>query len=380
MAHSRTATGTDVDRVAALVARARREVDEGIIPSCQVALARQGEVVAFEALGRATVATRYVAFSCTKALVAGAVWALMGDGRLEASRPVVDYVPEFGTRGKQVVTVEQLLVHTAGFPSAPLGPPEWGTSEGRVAAFRDWELTAEPGTVYDYHATSAHWVLAEIIERVSGADFRDFVQGRATAPAGISERVLGVPPEHQGGVALLEVCGEMASPDELEATIGVRELPVGEATHQALLAFNLPEIRAAGVPGAGAVMRADQLALYYQALLHNPGRMWDPEVLADGTGVVRNRLGDSLFGMPANRTLGLVQAGDDGLAFLRGFGTTASPRSFGHGGAGGQVAWADPVSGLSFAFLTNGIDANVIRAARRGIEVSSLAGACAPPR
>jgi CubicO group peptidase (beta-lactamase class C family) len=103
-------------------------------------------------------------------------------------------------------------------------------------------------------------------------------------------------------------------------------------------------------------------------------------VLADATGHVRNRLGDPLFGMPANRTLGLVQAGDDGLAFLRGFGTTASPRSFGHNGAGGQIAWADPVSGLSLAYLTNGIDANAIRQGRRGIEISTLAGSCAERR
>lgn len=374
----RAGRGVTVDKLQALAARARREVEDGTIPSCQLALAREGEVVAFDAFGDASLATRYNVFSCTKALVAAAVWALMGDRRLDVSGRVVDHVPEFGTFGKDVVTIEQLLVHTAGFPTAYVGPPEWDTSEGRVAAFRRWELTSEPGTTYEYHATSAHWVLAEIIERVGGMDFRDFVQRRVTEPAGLAGRFLGVRAEDQDGIAVLEVHGDVATADELEAVLGVRDLPVNEATHDALLSFNLPEIRAAGVPGAGAVMRADQLALFYQALLHNPGGMWDPDVLADATGAVRNRLGDSLFGMPANRTLGLVQAGDDGLAFLRGFGTSTSPRAFGHGGAGGQIAWADPDTGLSFAFLTNGIDANVIRAARRGIDVSSLAGACAP--
>lgn len=372
-------TGLRTERVQAVLERARREVDEGILPSCQVAVARSGELVAFETYGDAGPTTRYAAFSCTKAIVAGAAWVLMGEGRLDVSTPVVEYVPEFATNGKHAVTVEHLLVHTAGFPLAALGPPDWSTSEGRTAAFRRWELSSEPGTAYEYHATSSYWVLAEIIERVSGVDFRDFVEERVTRPAGLPRRVLGVPPDDQEGVAVLEVRGELATPDELEAAIGMRDLPVGEATHDALLSFNLPEIRAAGVPGAGAVMRADELALFYQALLHNPGRMWHTEVLADATGRVRNRLGDRLFGMPANRTLGLVQAGDDGLAFLRGFGYTASPRTFGHGGAGGQVAWADPASGLSLAFLTNGIDAHVIRAARRGIEISSLAGECASP-
>ncbi len=124
-------------------------------------------------------------------------------------------------------------------------------------------------------------------------------------------------------------------------------------------------------------MGAADLALFYQALLHNPGRLWHPEVLADATGKARNHFPDRLFGAPASRTLGLVLAGDDGLGFIRGFGTTTSPRAFGHGGAGGQIGWADPESGLSFAFATNGLDVNVIRQGRRGIELSTLAGACA---
>jgi len=124
------------------------------------------------------------------------------------------------------------------------------------------------------------------------------------------------------------------------------------------------------------VTGAAQLALYYQALLHDPGGLWDQAVLADGTGRVRVRLLDA-FGIASNRTLGLIQAGDDGQAVARGFGRTVGPRAFGHGGAAGQIAWADPDSGVSFAYLTNGIDANPIRIMRRGVALSSLAGACA---
>ena len=351
-------------------------MDEGILPSCQVAVAHRGELVAFEAFGRATTATRYVVFSCVKAFVAGAVWALMGDGRLEVSRPVAEYVPEFATSGKQAVTVEQLLVHTAGFPHARLGPPEWETRKGRLEAFAGWVLEWEPGTAYEYHPTSAHWVLAEIIERASGEDFGAFVHRRVTEPAGIPRPVLGVPVHQQDDIATVEVRGQVASADELEEVLGVRDLPFAQGAYEALLFLNLPEVRALGIPGGGGIMRADELALFYQALLENREGIWDPAVLADATSTVRNRFPDPLFGSPANRTLGLVQAGDDGLGFIRGFGTATSPRAFGHGGAAGQIAWADPESGLSMAFATNGIDVNVIRQGRRGIELSSLAGAC----
>jgi len=42
----------------------------------------------------------------------------------------------------------------------------------------------EPGTRFEYHATSAQWVLADLIERVSGMDFRDFIELRVCKPLG----------------------------------------------------------------------------------------------------------------------------------------------------------------------------------------------------
>jgi CubicO group peptidase (beta-lactamase class C family) len=113
-------------------------------------------------------------------------------------------------------------------------------------------------------------------------------------------------------------------------------------------------------------------------LLHDPDGLWDRDVLADATGRVRNTFPDALFGgASANRSLGVVIAGDDGNANWRGFGHTQSARTFGHNGAAGQVAWADPESGLSFCYLTNGRDLNPIREGRRSIGLSSRAAVCA---
>src|SRR3954454_12307433 len=249
-----TTTGSRIDEAAvrALLDRTRREVDEGLLPSAQVALAYDGELVAFETFGNATDDTRYVVFSATKAFVAGAMWALIGDGLVDVSKRVIDYVPEFGTNGKDVITVEQVMLHTGGFPLAPMPPLQGATSAGRVERFAKWRLNWEPGTKYQYHPTSAHWVLSEIIERVTGQDFRDVVQQRVTDPAGLP-RVLA----NQDIVAAeLILCGEHASPDELEAVFGVRSLDVGEVTDEALVGFNDLAAQRVGVPGGGAVMRA----------------------------------------------------------------------------------------------------------------------------
>lgn len=372
-----THAGVDQEAVEALLQRAKREVEGGLLPACQVALAKDGELVAFEAYGDATTTTRFAVFSCTKAFVAGAMWILVGEGKVDVSARVVDLIPEFGANGKDRITVEQVMLHTSGFPHAPLGPPAWDTRESRVEAMARWRLNWEPGTAYEYHPTSAHWVLAEIIARRSGTpDHRDFIEQRVTAPAGLP-RVLGIDPADQADIATLEVRGEPATPDELKAVLGVRELAVGEVTDAALLGFNQAEARAIGVPGGGGIMTAADLALYYQHLLHDDGGTWDPEVKADAMSNVRGSLPDRMTGVPANRTLGLIQAGTDGMSSLRGFGKTVSGGTVGHGGAAGQIGWVDPATGLSFGYVTNGIDANVIRQYRRGTALSSLAGVCA---
>jgi CubicO group peptidase (beta-lactamase class C family) len=140
-----------------------------------------------------------------------------------------------------------------------------------------------------------------------------------------------------------------------------------------LLMMNEPGVRAQGVPGGGGVANAADVALFYQALLHNPQGMWAPEVLADATGTIRADHPDA-SGLPANRSLGLIIQGDDGQGGRRGMGAQrTSAGCFGHHGAGGQVAWADPANGISFCFLTDSLDRNAVRVARRGPRLSDLA-------
>ena len=87
-------------------------------------------------------------------------------------------------------------------------------------------------------------------------------------------------------------------------------------------------------------------------------------------------LRDPVFGKLANRALGLIIAGGPDRNY-RGFGHTNSALSFGHGGAGGQIGWADPESGISIGYCTDGHDRNQIRQARRSIGISSRAASCA---
>ena len=271
---------TDEDALTALIARAQREIDEGRLPSCQLAFAREGEVVVSVTLGDATPDSRYVIFSATKPVVASAVWMLMGEGAIDVTRRVAEVVPEFGANGKDEITIEQVMLHTSGFPRVPFGPLEWDDRDRRLSRFSNWRCNWEPGTRFEYHPTSAHWVLAELIERVTGSDFRDFIRARVIEPLGLRALQLGVPVEQQRNISALVRTGAPATPDELEAALGIRELPLSEVTTDALLGFNHPEVCAVGVPGGGGVSTASDLALFYQALLHDPRRCGTPTCCA----------------------------------------------------------------------------------------------------
>lgn len=371
--------GIDSEKLEALYARAKRDVDDGTLKSAQVAVARHGRLAGVRTFGTvqhngvetevpATNDTLYAIFSSTKAIVGAATWTVCEDGLLNIDERVADIVPEFGSNGKGQITVEQVMLHIGGFPLAPFNPLDWDNRERRLDRFAQWRLNWEPGTKFEYHATSAHWVLAELIERRTGKDFRAYVRERILDPMGLDTFHLGLPAELNGRVA------------------DVRHLvpPVpppggwGEVTPDAIKAFNRPEVRAVGVPGGGGVAGAAQLALFYQPLLNggvtaDGKRVMKAETIEWAT-TVRTKAfhRDLIFNLPVNRALTVVVAGDDGFAYQRGFGRSASPRAFGHGGAGGQIGWGDPETGISVGYTTDGFVDDLTQG-RRGVAISSLA-------
>lgn len=372
------ALGLRADRVAALLARVRREVDEGLLPAVQVAVARNGSLALFESFGSARSDSLFCIFSATKAITSSAIWLLLQEGKLDLAERVADIIPSFASNGKEVVTVEQLLTHTAGFPAAPFRTLDWLNPGRRYERFAQWRLSWEPGSRFEYHPTSSMWVLAEILERRGGLAFQQFIRERIAVPLGLSDLYVGLPADQNGRVAPCCHAGQGLTEAEYDA-MGLPKPPETEVTEEAILSFNDPAIRAVGVPGGGGITSAAALALYYQGLLHGGAggrRIWTEKTLANARLVRTGDLVDPLFGKPVSRGLGIVIAGDETRNF-RGFGHTNSPLAFGHNGAGGQLAWVDPATGISLAYLTSAHDRNEIRQGRRGVAISSLAASLA---
>jgi CubicO group peptidase (beta-lactamase class C family) len=333
---------SDALDVRALEAAAEEEVEAGLL-ACQLAVARDGEIVWNGSFGGANDETRFWIASATKPITSSAVLQLIGDGKLDVSLPVAHYVPEFAANGKQEVTVEQVLLMTCGFPDAPMSSRDGRDPKRRIAQLAQWTLASEPGTQYAYHGMSAHWVLAELIERISGRPFCDFIEERVTRPLGLP-RVLGIPRAQQTGLAQLSDAADAETRGLYDYAAKIE----------------------AGEPGGGGLATAGTLALFYQGLLHNPRQLWKPEVLTDALENVRCTLPDPLMKLPANCTLAVVVGA--------GFGTTwpDSPTAFGWPGAGGQIAFAEPQTGVSFAFLQMG-DCDPVGPFVRGVKMSKLA-------
>ncbi|MFI5307730.1 MAG: serine hydrolase domain-containing protein [Polyangiales bacterium] len=377
--------GVDPAKLEALFERAEREVQQGLLPAVQIAIARNGKLAGFRSFGNvkhegrpapATNDTLFCVFSCTKAITSAAAWLLIQEGKLAIDERVTDIVPEFGTHGKDVIRVEQLLTHTAGFPRAPFPPTDFLDRKLRLQRFADWRLNWEPGSRFEYHPSSSMYVVAEIIERRSGHAFGDFVRERIAKPLGLPDLWVGLPRALHARLADIEHVGEKLTAEDY-ARMGLRAPPETEVTEDALTLFNRPEAREAGIPGGGGTMTAAELALFYQALLHE-GRghdgtpIWQPDVLRMARQIRSGELRDPGHGRLANRALGIIIAGDADRTF-RGFGHTNSELAFGHGGAGGQIAWADPATGISIGYCTSGHDRNPLRAGRRTVGIGSRA-------
>jgi CubicO group peptidase (beta-lactamase class C family) len=332
--------GIDPARLDVFLRRARLEVEGGPLPSVQVAVARTGRLVAFETYGAATSDSRYILQSVGRTVVAGVIWKLLGERLLDLDERVAEVIPEFATNGKEVVTVRQVLTHTAGFPYAPLGYPQMLDRTQRLSAMARWRLTYEPGTRLQFHLTSAAWVLAELVERRTGLPFADYLHTEIVAPLGLGF-VLPVPADRFDEMVTPPIAIDRTSEDQQVDPWGPWYLANAD-------------VLAGGEPSHSITGTAADVALFFQALHHSG--LWRDEAVAEGTRIHVSMppAGDQLYGgsdRPTNMGLFVTVRGDDGGMWMP---STGSPGTFGNGGAPCQLGYMDPETGVSFAFLTNG--------------------------
>lgn len=338
------ALGLDAAKLDGACAIVTSHIAGGYHPGAQLAVARYGRLALYRAFGDATVApsrqvherTLFPLFSNTKVVTAAAVWTLVEEGKLRFADRVAEHIPEFEAHGKQDVTVAHLLTHQAGFPAAEV-PPDCFTDRERLRrVVCEFKLEWPPASRSIYHRLAAHWVIAVLIEAITGGDYRDEIRKRVIEPLGLADEMfLGLPEteDHRASA--------MYTPKQTE------QWPLDPMVAA-------PAFRRAGVPGAGGYATARAMAVFYQMMAQggawNGVRIVSPRMIDYVTRDFTGDLVDNYTGYPMHRGLGPFSRGQTGHP---GLGSIGHPRTFGHSGVGTSYCWADPTSGVSFAFLSN---------------------------
>lgn len=377
---SSSAVPLNAEALERLESLAQGYVTSGVLPSMQIAVAHGGRLILQRNFGATshggevrpvTDGRLFHAYSAGKPVIASAVWLAMHEAELPWSTPVAHLLPYLTGAGMDAVTVEHLITHEAELVNAPFDAEWWDDVEARERGFRRWSPRGEVGTRFVYHPQSAWWLLAAVLEAITKVDYRTYVHTRIIAPLVGDGFFFGVPERRIADVADVVMVG--THPEQ--ATIA--GFPVGDvdAYEAYLLRFNTAAYRGIGAPGSGLVCAASGLALYYQGLLAalaGDTRVWPTGVVADNLKVVHPDRVDPATGQLAMRARGVVVSGDD-MRLMRGFPPTLSEQAFGHPGVGGQFAWADPASGLSFALMTSGLERDAMQLGMRALMVATAA-------
>jgi CubicO group peptidase (beta-lactamase class C family) len=289
--------------------------------------------------------TLFTVYSVGKGITATCIYLLAERGQLDYDAPVARYWPAFAARGKERVSVRDVMTHRAGAPQMPEGTaPELICDWDRTcAAIADLPLLWEPGTRTGYHAITYGWILGEVLRRVDGRPFARFVQEEICAPLGLRDLYFGIPDDVEERVATLEAAPRPPEvpeppPDALFYRAAPRSLNGG---------WNRPDVRRACIPAAGGIMTARDVARHYAALIGTVDgvRLLPAERIATAT-TLQTSDEDLVLGYRVRKALGYWLGGKNSAFSER---ITA----FGHAGASGATAFADPEYGLAVGFTKN---------------------------
>jgi CubicO group peptidase (beta-lactamase class C family) len=288
-------------------------------------------------------------FSVGKGVVTETVLSLVAAGRLDLTVPVAEHWPEFAANGKQGITLEQVLTHTAGIPLMPQGVSveqmcDWNTMISRIA---DLHPVYRPGEVSAYHGYTFGWIVGEAVRRSLGTtdSFGTIVRRQLLDDEpGPTDFWFGLDDDEAMRVVTLTLADD--GPRQRDGLLA-RAIPPHLAPGQDV--FGRPDVRRACIPAAGGIGNARTLAAIYARSASGSGLGHrGAERIAGATDVWRNDV-DPVIGGRVWRGLGFYAAPPQGQAWAAPF--SAGARTFGHPGSGGSIAWGDLDTGTGFAVL-----------------------------
>ncbi len=313
--------------------------------------------------------TVVLVWSATKGPAAACVLHALSAAGLDPETPVASFWPEFAAGGKSRLTVGNILSHSAGLGAMRAEGISILDHTAVVTALAAQEPFAEllPGPAYGPRASG--FLMDEIVRRLTGApSLSSYWQQHFVEPLGL-DFWIGLPPSEDARLARMlppRFTGEPGDPflrafsDPASLTRRAFAFPAGLA---AASAMNQEAGRRSGLASMGGFGTASALAKFYAVLAaggHWQGRqIFSPEALAWMT--TRRASGvDEILRHPVTFSAGFMldPIAPSGHKLRQTMGPSFT--AFGHPGAGGSLAFADPETGISFAYVMNQMEPGVL--------------------
>ncbi|MFO0759245.1 MAG: serine hydrolase domain-containing protein [Byssovorax sp.] len=340
----------------------------GLHPAIGLCVRRRGQVVLDRSIGHArgnapgdgpdvpkvlaTPRTLYNIYSASKAVTAMLIHLLDQRGQLHLDDPVAEYLPEFGRKGKEWMTIRHLLTHRAGIPNVPrdhinldlLSDP-WKV----VELLCDTKPVSIPGREIAYHALTGGYILGAVVDRIVGRDVRSFLKSEIEAPLGFSHFNYGVAPDEVDLVAQAAFTG----PPTLPPYSWVLERAFGVDMRNAVSMSNDPRFLTAVIASGNIITTAREVTRFFQILLENGEldgvRIFDRRTVQRAVAEQSHLQVDSALGLPVRYGMGFM-LGSKWVSFYG----HESTRAFGHLGFTSILCWADPERQISVCLMTSG--------------------------
>jgi uncharacterized protein YbbC (DUF1343 family)/CubicO group peptidase (beta-lactamase class C family) len=353
----------DPDRLARIGPIIQEAIDRKQIPGAAVLVLRQRKVCFRKAFGSRslqptltpmTIDTVFDLASLTKPIAtATSLMILLEQGKVRLQDRVAEHLPEFGQKGKDKVTVEQLLLHTSGLMADnPVEDYREGPGKALERIYQ-LGLNSESGSKFVY-SDVGYIVLGKLVEKISGQSLDDFSHEHIFEPLGMSDTAF----KPSGRLV------ERTAPTEQRDGHWIR----GEVHDPRAYLLG----RVAG--HAGLFSTADDLAIFAEMLL-NHGDLRGKRILSPATVQLMTTARAVKDGW---RALGW----DVQTAFSSNRGELFPFGSFGHTGFTGTSIWIDPSSETAVIFLSNRVHPQAkgsINRLRGKVATAVAASIVAPP-
>jgi CubicO group peptidase (beta-lactamase class C family) len=302
-------------------------------------------------------------WSATKGLGSACLLHVLQEAQISLGRRVAEFWPEFAQARKGEITLAQLLSHQAGLVAFD-EPADVLDYASVIRALEHQAPLWPPSTAHGYHARTFGFLLDELVRRISRKTLSEYWREIFGVPLRLSIWI-GLPENENDRVATIYAAkAGSPPPDEFyralvqSGTLARKTFTSPRGLHS-VNAMNTPAIRAVPIISFGGIGSATSLAKFY-AMLANDGeldgrRFFSQATLDQMTTSLTSGM-DRIFGIPTAFSAGFMK--DPPEATRRMFGPSAL--AFGHPGAGGSHAFADPENSIAFAYVMNQMEQKVL--------------------